>query len=130
MKLQNVWINALVAALAAKRDHKAALTALVKHHGGKRTVALMEDLLAGIHMLHPGTDAELTCYMGQPNIKFTKKSSDRDTWRNYILPHLPKIKAASHKGSSKAADPVAAMAKRIMRDLSAAQRRRLVALVG
>jgi len=135
MKLQNQWLSALIAALAAKQDHKAALAALVKHHGGKRTVGLMEDLLAGLQALHPktpssaGTDAEITCYMGQPNIKFTKNLG-RDTWRTYILPHLPKIKAATHKGSSKSVDHVAKLAQRIMRDLTAAQRRRLVALVG
>lgn len=131
MKHQNQWLNALVAALKAKQDHKAALTALIAHHGGKRTLDLMIDLHAGIEVLFPKTDAVVKAYLGQPNVSFPNKGAGYDTWRDLILPHLPKLKAATTKPRiSKAADPVASYAKRIMRDLTAAQRRRLVALVG
>jgi hypothetical protein len=131
MKHQNQWLDTLIAALKAKRDHEAALTALIAHHGGKRTEALMHDLLAGIRVVCPETKAVVNVYMGQFNLSFPGKGAGYDTWRDLIAPHLPKIKAATTKPrSSKASDPVAALAKRIMRDLTAAQRRRLVALVG
>jgi hypothetical protein len=128
---QNQWLDSLIAALKAKEDHKAALAKLIAHHGGKRTMPLMEDLCAGIHAAYPKSKAEVKVYMGQPNVSFPDKGAGYDTWRDLIAPHLPKIKAATTKPrSSKATDPVASYAKRIMRDLTAAQRRRLVALVG
>lgn len=130
MKHQNQWLDSLIAALAARKGHEAALTALVAHHGGKRTLELMTDLCAGVHAICPKTDAEVKVYMGQPNVSFPSKGAGYEMWRTMIAPHLPKIKAATTKRSSKASDPVASYAKRIMRDLSAAQRRRLVALVG
>jgi len=131
MKHQNQWLDALIAALKAKQSHEAALVALIAHHGGKRTEALMHDLCAGIHALYPKTDAGVKFYMGHFNVSFPSKGAGYQTWRDLIAPHLPKIKAATTKPrSSKATDPVAALAKRIMRDLTAAQRRRLVALVG
>ena len=130
MKHQNQWLNALVAALKAKQDHKAALTALIAHHGGKRTLDLMIDLHAGIEVLFPKTDAVVKAYLGQPNVSFPNKGAGYDTWRDLILPHLPKLKAATHKGkSSKSVDPVASFAKRAMRDLTPAQCRRLAAVL-
>jgi len=130
MKNQNQWLDTLIAALKAKEDHRKALTALIAHHGNKRTEALMHDLLAGIRVVCPETKAVVNVYMGQFNLSFPGKGAGYDTWRDLIMPHLPRIKAATTKRSSKASDPVASYAKRIMRDLSAAQRRRLVALVG
>jgi hypothetical protein len=131
MKHQNQWLNALVAAIKAKQDHSAALTALIKHHGGKRTLDLMIDLHAGIEVLFPKTDAIVKPYLGQFNVSFPSKGAGYDTWRDLILPHLPKLKASSTKPrSSKVSDPVAAEAKRLIRKYSAAQLRRLVAQLG
>lgn len=131
MKHQNQWLDSLIAALAARKGHEAALTALVAHHGGKRTLELMTDLCAGVHAICPKTDAEVKVYMGQPNVSFPSKGAGYEMWRTMIAPHLPKIKAATtKKRSSKAADPVAAEAKRLIRKFSAAQLRRLVAQLG
>lgn len=103
---QNVWLDALIAALAAKESHTAALTALVKHHGGKRTMELMQDLLSGIRAIHPTTKAELSVRMGTPNVSFPDKGVGYQTWKDMILPHLPKMRVAtsgtkSHKTSPK-----------------------------
>jgi hypothetical protein len=129
MKHANQWLDALVAALAAKKAHEAALTALIAHHGGKRTLALMEDLCAGIRVLFPKTDAEIKVYLGQPNVSFPSKGAGYETWRTMIAPHLPKIKAATTGGPRKASDPVAAAAKRLKQQFTAAQLRRLVAML-
>ena len=129
MKQANKWLDALVAALAAKKAHEAALRELIAHHGGKRTIALMEDLCAGIRVLFPKTDAEVSVRGGQPNVSFPSKGSGYETWRRDILPHLPLIKAATTKGTRKASDPVAAAAKRLKQQFTAAQLRRLVTLL-
>lgn len=130
MKLQNQWLDSLIAALQARKNHEAALAALIAHHGGKRTLDLMTDLCAGIHALYPKTDAEVKVYMGQPNVSFPSKGAGYETWRTMIAPHLPKIKAATTKPrSSKASDPVAQEAKRLGKKFTASQLRRLVALL-
>jgi hypothetical protein len=103
---QNVWLDRLIAALTAKQSHEAALTALIKHHGGKRTMELMQDLLSGIRAIHPTTKAELSVRMGTPNVSFPDKGVGYQTWKEHILPHLPKLRAAtggkkSHKTSPK-----------------------------
>lgn len=128
MKQANQWLDALIAALAAKKAHEAALHALIAHHGGKRTLALMEDLCDGLRVLFPKTDAEIKVYLGQPNVSFPSKGAGYETWRRDILPHLPKIKAATTKGR-KASDPVAAAAKRLKQQFTAAQLRRLVTML-
>ena len=92
---QNVWLDALIAALAAKQSHTAALTALIKHHGGKRTMPLMEDLLSGIRAIHPSSKAELSVRMGQPNVSFPDKGVGYQMWKDDILPHLPKMRKAT-----------------------------------
>jgi hypothetical protein len=97
---QNVWLDRLIAALAAKESHTKALTALVKHHGGKRTLELMQDLLSGIRAIHPTTKAELSVRMGTPNVSFPDKGVGYQTWKDMILPHLPKMRAAT-TGSKK-----------------------------
>ena len=129
MKQANKWLDALVAALAAKKAHEQALRELIDYHGGKRTLPLMEDLCAGIRILFPKTDAEVTVRGGQPNVSFPSKSSGYETWRRDILPHLPKLKAATTKGPRKSVDPVVAAAKRLKQQFTAAQLRRLVAML-
>jgi len=104
---QNVWLDALIAALAAKQSHEAALTALIKHHGGKRTMPLMEDLLSGLRALHPTTKAIITVRnvlgVATPNVSFPDQFKGQggvgfQTWRDFIAPHLPKMRAAVKGG--------------------------------
>ena len=102
---QNVWLDALIAALAAKESHTKALAALIKHHGGKRTMELMEDLLSGIRALHPATKAELSVRMGQPNVSFPDKGVGYQMWKDDILPHLPKMRAATGGKKSQKTSP-------------------------
>ena len=129
MKQANQWLDTLIAALAARKNHEAALAALIAHHGGKRSLALMNDLCDGLRVLFPKTDAEVKAYMGHFNVSFPRKGAGYETWRRDILPHLPKIKAATTKGTRKASDPVAAAAKRLKQQFTAAQLRRLVTLL-
>lgn len=115
---QNVWLDALIAALAAKESHTKALAALIEHHGGKRTLPLMEDLLSGIRALHPTTKAEVSIrnVMGvaTPNVSFPDKGVGFQTWRDCIAPHLPKMRAATTKGGkSKKTSPRELAVKRI-----------------
>jgi len=102
---QNVWLDALIAALAAKRGHEAALAALVKHHGGKRTMPLMEDLLSGIRAIHPTTEAFSTWRnvlgVATPNVSFPNQGVGFQTWRDFIAPHLPKMRPAVVRGGKK-----------------------------
>ena len=106
---QNVWLDALIAALAAKQSHEAALAALIKHHGGKRTMPLMEDLLSGIRAIHPATKAELSVRnvlgVATPNVSFPDKGVGFQTWRDCIAPHLPKMRAATKGGKSQKSSP-------------------------
>ena len=99
---QNVWLDALIAALAAKESHTKALAALVAHHGGKRTMPLMEDLLSGIRAIHPTTNACITVRnsngVATPNVSFPDKGVGFQTWRDCIAPHLPKMRKATTKG--------------------------------
>ena len=100
---QNVWLDALIAALAAKQSHAKALANLIAHHGGKRTMPLMEDLLSGIRALHPATKAELSVRnvngVATPNVSFPDKGVGYETWKDMILPHLPKLSKKSNKTS-------------------------------
>ena len=102
---QNQWLDALIAALAAKQGHAKALAALVAHHGGKRTMPLMEDLLSGIRALHPTTKACITVRVGTPNVSFPDKGVGYETWKDMILPHLPKMRAATGGKKSNKTSP-------------------------
>jgi hypothetical protein len=99
---QNVWLDALIAALAAKQGHQKALAALVAHHGGKRTMPLMEDLLSGIRAIHPMTQACITVRnvlgVATPNVSFPNQGVGFQTWRDCISPHLPKMRKATKGG--------------------------------
>ena len=125
-KKQNAWLDALIAALAAKRDHEKALGALVAHHGGKRTLPLMEDLLSGIRAICPETKAEITARAGMPNVTFPGKGAGYGLWKEMILPHLPKLRAATG-GKRDRVDPVLAEVKRLKGRFTAAQLRRIIA---
>ena len=124
---QNKWLDALIAALTAKQNHETALAQLIAEHGNKRTLALMDDLCAGIHAVYPKTDAEVKFYMGQYNVSFPSKGVGYQMWRDMIAPHLPKIKAATKP--SKRVDEVAREAKRLSNKFDAKQIARLVALL-
>lgn len=102
---QNTWLDALIAALAAKQNHEKALAALIKHHGGKRTMDLMTDLLSGVRALHPATKAELSVRMGTPNVSFPDKGVGYQTWKDMILPHLPKMRKATGGKKSQKTSP-------------------------
>tara|TARA_R110002126_G_C10223461_1_gene479280 strand:- start:47 stop:469 length:423 start_codon:yes stop_codon:yes gene_type:complete len=106
---QNVWLDALIAALAAKQSHAKALANLIAHHGGKRTLPLMEDLLSGIRALHPATKAELSVRnvngVATPNVSFPDKGVGYETWKDMILPHLPKLRAATGGKKSNKTSP-------------------------
>jgi len=101
---QNVWLDTLIAALAAKQGHEKALAALVAHHGGKRTLPLMEDLISGLRAIHPATQACITVRnvlgVATPNVSFPNKGQGVgfQTWRDLISPHLPKMRAATKGG--------------------------------
>ena len=95
MKFQNKWLDALVTALATREAHEAALAALVEFHGGKRTMPLMEDLLSGVRAVYPGTRAEISVRAGMPNVSFPDKGVGYQMWKDMILPHLPKMRAAT-----------------------------------
>ena len=114
---QNVWLDTLIAALAAKQGHAKALAALVAHHGGKRTMPLMEDLLSGIRALHPTTKAELSVRnvngVLTPNVSFPDKGVGYETWKDDILPHLPKLRAATGGKKSNKTSPRELAVKRI-----------------
>lgn len=110
MKKQNKWLDALIAALEADKDHEEALAALVKEHGGKRTEALMADLLQGIRFLFPQTGAEITCRkvagVEQYNVSFANgNTSGESCWVKKIKPHLPNMRAPTG-GKKKAASPI------------------------
>jgi len=102
---QNVWLDRLIAAIAAKKNHETALAALIKHHGGKRTLPLMEDLLSGIRAIYPATKAELSVRGGTPNVSFPDKGVGYQTWKEHILPHLPKLRAATGGKKSNKTSP-------------------------
>ena len=108
---QNQWLDTLIAALAAKQGHEKALAALVAHHGGKRTLPLMEDLLSGIRAIHPATQACITVRnvlgVATPNVSFPNKGQGVgfQTWRDLISPHLPKMRAATKGGKSQKTSP-------------------------
>ena len=123
---QNQWLDMLIAALAAKKNHEAALAALIQYHGGKRTLPLMEDLLSGIRAICPTTRAEITVRAGMFNITFPGKGAGYELWKNMILPYLPKMRAATG-GTRDRIDPIAAEVKRLKGRFTAAQLRRLVA---
>lgn len=112
---QNQWLDALVAAIAAKQDHESALAALIKHHGSKRTLPLMEDLLCGIKALHPATKAEITVRnvlgVPTPNVSFPDKGVGFQTWRDFIAPHLPKMRAATATKKQKTSPREAALGR-------------------
>ena len=106
---KNQWLDTLIAALAAKQGHEKALAALVAHHGGKRTLPLMEDLLSGIRAIHPATKAELSVRnvlgVATPNVSFPDKGVGFQTWRDCIAPHLPKMRAATKGKTSQKTSP-------------------------
>ena len=102
---QNVWLDALILSLRSQKNHAAALTALIKYHGGKRTLPLMEDLLSGLRAIHPTTKAELSVRGGTPNVSFPDKGVGYQTWKEHILPHLPKLRAATGGKKSNKTSP-------------------------
>lgn len=105
VKKYNHYINTLIAALAAKRAHEEALKGLVASCGNKRTLELMECLLACMQALYPNTDAVLSVRKGAWNVSFPNKGAGYQTWKDMILPHLPKLRAATG-GKKASASPV------------------------
>jgi hypothetical protein len=128
VRLCNAWLDALVAALRAEQDHSAALAALVASFGGKRSLPLMEALQAGFRVIYPATPGEVRVWGGVPTLSFPRGSAAAQCWTRKILPGLPKLRQGSK--ATKATDPVATWARRAKREFSAAQLRRLVALLG
>lgn len=102
----NHYLDCLKAALRAKEDATKALVALVALHKGKRTLELMESLLGCMQAIYPKTDAELSVRKGEWNVSFPSHGSGYQTWREFILPHLPKLREAANKGKKKQASPV------------------------
>ena len=91
-------VTARNAALAAKVAHAKALAALIACHGGTRTLSLMKDLLSAIRALHPTTKAIITGRSGMGNVSFPGKGVGFQTWRDMIMPHLPKMRAPTSGG--------------------------------
>lgn len=112
VKKFNHYLDMLAAALAAKRAHEEALKGLIASCGGKRSLPLMEGLLACIKTLYPTTDAILSVRKGAWNVSFPNKGAGYQTWKDMILPHLPKMRAATG-GKKKAVSPIQAAARRI-----------------
>ena len=111
-KKYNHYLDTLIAALAAKRAHEEALRKLVASCGGKRTLELMECLLACMQALYPTTDAVLSVRKGAWNVSFPNKGAGYQTWKDMILPHLPKLRAATG-GKKKSLSAVELAANRI-----------------
>jgi len=79
----------------SKIDGRQVIADMIKAHGGGRTVDFIQNVHYALHIVYPKTKAELSEYMGKPNIKFPDKGVGYDCWRDLILPHLPKIKPAT-----------------------------------
>lgn len=129
VKLCNVWLDALIAALKAEQDHTAALAALIAAHGGKRTLPLMEALQSGFRVIYPATPGEVKVWGGAPTLTFPRGSAAAQCWQRKILPHLPKLRVSEGRKATKQ-DVVATFARRAQRVLSKAQIKRLIALLG
>lgn len=91
----NHYLDLLKEALRAKEDAAKALKGLVASCGGKRTLELMEGLLACMQALYPNTDAVLSVRKGAWNVSFPNKGAGYQTWKDMILPHLPKLRPAT-----------------------------------
>jgi hypothetical protein len=128
VRLCNAWLDALVNALRAEENHEAALAALVASFGGKRSLPLMEALQSGFRVIYPSTLGEVKMWGGALTLTFPRGSAAAQCWQRKILPHLPKLRQRT--GNAKKIDPVATFARRAQREFSAAQIRRLIALLG
>ena len=105
IKTSNNFLETLIAALQAKTKVREALQAMLAAHGGRRTPELMENLRLALCAAYPGCKAEVSVYMGKPNLKFPGKGVGYDAWRDLIAPYLPKIKAATTGKKAKKVDP-------------------------
>lgn len=101
----NHYLDLLQKALRAKEDAAKALKGLIASCGGKRTLPLMEGLLACMQALYPNTDAILSVRSGEWNVSFPRKGSGYQTWNEEIRPHLPLLRPATG-GKKKAASPI------------------------
>jgi hypothetical protein len=128
------WFDLLVAALAAKRECETALVGLIAAHGNKRTQPLMDDLCNALHAVATSEGKTCLAYVseraGQWTVTFPGKGVGYQTWKDFILPQLPKLRAATSKGKAdKAAstDPVESLRRYVQQKLDnmdASQRRK------
>lgn len=129
-KIQNTYAASVAALILAKEDHKTALKALIAHHGGKRCDALIFDLVCVLHENFPDTDAEPGVYSQQPVVSFPKKGSGHTFYRDNIAPLLPKLRKPTRTAQPRPkVDPMIAVAKRLRDNYSAAQIKRLKAML-
>ena len=109
MKQANVFLTALIAALTAVSGLEDALKALIRHHGGKRTPQLCEDIVTSLRAAFPRTDAVVGVYKAQPTVSFPNKGAGYEMYKAHIRPHLPALRGATGGKKSSSTDPVEKM---------------------
>jgi hypothetical protein len=125
-KQQSNWVQMLGNLIAAKKNHAVALRGLLAHHDNKRTLALVQDIVTGLRIAFPQTDACESVYAGQPVVSFPKKGSGFQFYRDEIAPLLPKLRKSTSSKRNQT-DPVEAAIKRLRSSFTTAQLRRIAA---
>ena len=106
MKQANVFLTALIAAIQAVSGLEDALKALIRHHGGKRSVMLCEDIVTSIRAAYPKTDAVVGVYKKQPTVSFPNKGAGYEMYKAHIRPYLPALRGATGGKKSSRTDAV------------------------
>ena len=106
MKQANVFLTALIAALTAVSGLEDALQALIRHHGGKRTAQLCEDIVTALRVAYPKTDAVVGVYKKQPTVSFPDKGAGYEMYKAHIRPYLPALRGATGGKKSSRTDAV------------------------
>lgn len=126
---RNIALAAILALIKAHQDWEQAVPKLVKAHGGRRTEALMDDLVCLLRTAFPGCAAATRQRNdGQWLVSFPTGETQigRQFYKDEIAPLLPKLRDNSAQKQAKQRDPVEAVVKRInalLADLTPAQRR-------
>jgi hypothetical protein len=128
---QNAYVDALIALIKSEQDHTKALHSLIAYHDGKRSEELCNDIVAALRAAFPATDACLGSYKQQPTVSFPKKGSGYEFYKKNIAPMLPKLREPTRKADDARpkVDPMIAVAKRLRDNYSAAQIKRLKAML-
>lgn len=106
MKQANVFLTALIAAIQAVSGLEDALHALIRHHGGKRSPQLCEDIVTALRVAFPKTDAVVGVYKKQPTVSFPDKGAGYEMYKAHIRPNLPALRGATGGKKSSSSDPM------------------------